>query len=498
VSVTAAVAPAASRTRSLTVGACLAVSFIISTDSTTLSVIGPGIADSFDASLAQTQWIVNAFLLALSVLLVAGGSLAGRYGEVPVLRIGLGLFGAGAVCVAVAPTMGVLLAGRAMEGVGAAGSIPAAIGLYRSCFAPQRQAVAMAAYAGISTGGGALGPILAGALLHAISWRVVFVGFAAVALAVIPALRTPAGDAGSPTRGVGGGRALMVGNVAFGLGLAAIVWALIRVGQRGWSDPGVVCGLAAGGVVVAGVIAAVARRADAARRQGFDLGAVGALVLVLVTCSISLLGTIFLLSAFLHDVQGRSPFAVGLALLPFLATAAVLMPVGGRLSVAWSPRTVLAVGLLVQIAGLLLLTRIGADSGYGTIGPALALFGAGDALTVPALFNGLLNTAPPQRGALMGSINMCFNQLGGIIGVALLGSILAQAGTRASGAAATVSATDDALTDGTVRGLWIATLTNVLALVLTLLLGARLRSTPSSTPIQTAPALGTATPEKIA
>jgi DHA2 family methylenomycin A resistance protein-like MFS transporter len=466
-----------------TVGACLTVSFLISMDSTTLSVIGPGIADSFDASLAQTQWIVNAFLLAISVGLVAGGSLAGRFGEAPMLRIGLGIFAAGALLVAVAPAMGVLLAGRALQGVGAAASVPAAIGLYRSCFAPARQAVAMAAYAGVSTAGGALGPIVAGALLEVISWRVVFVGFAAVAAGVVPALRSPARASAARVASLGGGgRPLIVVNVVFGLGLGAIVWALIRVGQRGWSDPGVVWGLAAGGVVVVGVIAAVARRRDAARRHGFDLGAASALVLVLVTGSISLLGTIFVLSAFLQEAQDRSPFAVGLALLPFLATAAVLMPVGGRLSAVWSPRTVLAVGLAIQIAGLLLLTRIGADSGPGAIGPALALFGAGDALTVPALFNGLLNSAPPERGALMGSINLCFNQLGGIIGVALLGSILAQS----------------SLVDGTRRALWIAVLTNAVALVLTLLLGARLRTAPPDTLIPIAPPIGAATPEKIA
>jgi MFS family permease len=469
-----------------TVGACLTVSFLISMDSTTLSVIGPGIAGSFDASLAQAQWIVNAFLLAISVGLVAGGSLAGRFGEATVLRIGLGIFAGGALLVAVAPVMGVLLAGRALQGVGAAASVPAAIGLYRSCFAPDRQAVAMAAYAGVSTAGGALGPIVAGALLEVISWRVVFVGFAAVAAGVVPALRAPArASAASAVRAAslgGGGRSLIVMNVVFGLGLGAIVWALIRVGQRGWADPGVLWGLAVGGVVVAGVIGAVARRRDVARRNGFDLGAASALVLVLVTGSISLLGTIFVLSAFLQGAQDRSPFAVGLALLPFLATAAVLMPVGGRLSVVWSPRTVLAVGLLVQIAGLLLLTRIQADSGPGAIGPALALFGAGDALTVPALFNGLLNSAPPERGALMGSINLCFNQLGGIVGVALLGSVLARSG----------------LIDGTQRALWIAVFTNLVALVLTLVLGARLRSTPPGTLIPLAPVIGAATPEKIA
>jgi MFS transporter, DHA2 family, methylenomycin A resistance protein len=434
--------------------ACLGVTFLISMDSTTMSVVGPGIAGSLDASASQTQWMVNAFLLAISVLLVAAGTLAGRVGEVPMLRVGLGLFALGAAVAAAAPSMGPLLAGRALQGAGAACAVPSAIGLFRSHFAPARQPVAMSVYAGTSVAGGAVGPILAGALVDAVSWRVLFSAVAVLSLVLVALLprgvRRRVHRPGAP----GDTRALVSVNVVFGLALMAAIWALIRVGQRGWGDPGVIAGLAVGAVLLGVVIAAIAhRRADAAR-AGIQLGVVGTAAALLVTASVGMLGTIFLLSAFLQDVQDHSPFRVGVELLPLLATSAVLMPAAGRLSLHWSPQRLLVVGLVVQIAGLVVLTRLAPDSGYALIAVGLVLLGAGNATIVPALLNTLLGAAPPAHAAAMGAINLCFNQLGGIVGVALLGSV--------------------ALTSGTVDALWVGVGCLGLALVLALMTGRRL------------------------
>jgi MFS family permease len=392
-------------------------------DTTTLSVAGPGIARSLNGSLAEIQWLVNAFLLAFAVLLVANGSLAARFGEVTLLRRGTVVFAAGSLLACAAPSMSVLLGCRVIQGAGAAAMLPSAIATFRAQFGDERKAVAMAAYFGASAGGAAIGPILAGGLLTFAPWRTVFAFSAVVALGILVGLtRVRASEQHELPP-----EPLVAVNVVLGAGLLALVWGLIRAGSAGWSDAAVLATLAAGGAILGGLAVHGVRRRASLAREGIQLDALGVLIVAQVAAGGPAIGTVFLLSGLLQRVRGQSAVEVGLLILPFLATASVLSPVAGRLRPHVAARTQLAAGFAVQTVALLWLAAVVGDDQLLLLCPPLVLTGVATALIVPTLLNGFMEAAPPAHGALMGGVNVSANQVGNLIGVALLGSIFAEA-----------------------------------------------------------------------
>lgn len=409
--------------------ACVAVTFVVSMDTTTLSVAGPEIAQALRGSLAETQWLVNAFLLAFATLLVANGSLAARFGEVALLRRGTVVFTVGSLLGAAAPDMDALLACRVIQGVGAAAMLPSAISIFRARFSEERKAVAMAAYFGASAGGAALGPILAGGLLTIASWRTVFAFSAVIGIAIVVGVAQVGGgdDDDAPTAPTAPGAPIVALNVVLGAGLLALVWGLIRAGSVGWSAPSVLAALAVGGSVLGGLAAYGVRKRTLLRGDGFRIDALGVLIVSQVVAGGPAIGTVFLLSGLLQRVRDQSAVEVGLLLLPFLATASLLAPVAARLRPRVAPRTQLACGFALQTFALLWLAHGVTGDDLLALCPPLALVGVSTALIVPTLLNGFMEAAPPAHGALMGGVNVSANQIGNLIGVALLGSMFAGA-----------------------------------------------------------------------
>jgi MFS family permease len=409
--------PVATATPGVVIAVTATIAFVISLDPTMVSVANPTIADSLNATLEGTQWITTGFLLAITVLLIPCGALADRIGRARMLAVGLTLFTAGALTASAAGDVGPLVFGRLLMGTGAAAMQPAAVAAFRTAFAPERRARAMGMWAATAVLGSAAAPVLAGAALGVVSWRMLFVtvGLATLVLLVVVVTRLrgmPNDGENLPVHGLR--------NLALAVGLGLLTWGLIRAGARGWTDAQVLVPALAGVVMLAGVGYALRRGGG----QDFDLPPIVLCVVVMSLTSIGYVGTIFLLGILLQRV-GFTPLEVGLQLLPFLALAGVISmlagPVEARLG-TW--RTVLAATVL-ELVALLGLAQVRADSGFGDLWPWLAILGVSFGLITPAILNLLMRSAPLRRSGVMGAMQMASTQLGGVLAVAVLGSIVA-------------------------------------------------------------------------
>ena len=404
----------------LVLGVSAVGGFVINLDQASIPVANPTIGSDLGATLRDFQWVFNAFLLPLVVLLVVGGALGDRFGRVRLLAGGLGLFALGSLAAALAPSIDVLLVGRVAQGVGAALVIPSALGAIRAVFSGQALSSALGLWFAAVLAGVAVGPLLAGALLDSAGWREVFwLDFALGALGAALAIR-----AAPAVRELPSVLQLdVMGNVLVGAGLGGLVWGLVEAGTRGWTSPAVLAPMAVGAALL--VVAVL--RAVGAARDWLDLRRVSGGALIVIMSLFGLGGAYFFLALYLQRVLGFSPFETGAALLPQTVVAAVFAPITGRLLGRVPVRVVVTVGLLCELAAIAGFSRLDAASGYGEIWPFFVLMGLAIATVPIATTELVLSAAPPERGSLMSGLQMTAINLGTLLSIAALGSLVASA-----------------------------------------------------------------------
>ena len=414
------------RARTLTLIAAILGSGIALLDATVVNVALPAIEDDLGGGLAGQQWVVTAYLLTLGSLILVGGSLGDLYGERRVFAIGVGSFGVASLLCALAPTIELLVAARALQGVTSALLTPASLALIATTFSEEKARGAAigtwTAWAGIAT---VIGPLAGGWLLEIASWRWIFavnVPFVLLTLTLIW-LAVERGQARS-----GQGRRLdLVGAFLTALGLAAPVFALVEQPERGWTDPIVAGGLAAGALLLALFILWERHIADPMlpfglfRRRNFTFANVETL---LVYAGLSSL--FFFLTIFLQQVAGYSPLESGLAGLPVTLILFVLSRRFGALSARFGPRLFMGGGPLVAAAGVLLLVRVGDEVRYvSDVLPPMLLFGFGLALTVAPLTATVMADAVRGDSGIASGVNNAVARVAGLLGIAGVGVAVA-------------------------------------------------------------------------
>jgi len=417
--------PGSPRVMSLALVAVCLGYFMVILDATIVNVALPALRADLHASVSGLQWVVDGYLLMLAALLLSGGVLADRAGARRVFQVGLALFIGASVGCGLAPTVAVLVVARLVQGVGAALTVPASLALLRAAYPDQAaRARAIGAWGGIAGVAAASGPILGGALVTAASWRLVFfvnvpIGLAAIALT---ARHVPAPD----PRPRGLDPAAQLTGV---LALAALTLALIEGGHRGLT-PLVV---AAGGVLVAASAAFVTieRRAAApilplglfANPTFSGANAVGLLI------NLGFYGELFVINLYFQQVLGYSALLAGVALLPQMGMASIGSLLSGRFTArAGGPRRTMLLGLTIGAAGLLGLVVAGAHTPYLLLAAPLLAAGFGMSFTMPAATTAVMEGVPAERAGLAsGAINAA-RQIGGVIGVAVLGALVAGGG----------------------------------------------------------------------
>lgn len=410
--------PAAGRLGVLVVAQVLSVA-----NANMIAVALPPLSRDLAASGTQQQWVVDAYVLVFAALLIAGGALGDRYGRRRALVGGLVLFGAGSLGCALSVHPGMLITARIIQGLGPALVLPASLAILTASY-PNRleRARAIGVWGAGSGFGIAIGPLLGGLVVGALSWRWVFALNAPVALMlVVGALRFVAGDRGH--RGAHGLDA--AGALLVTLGMAGIVFGIIEGRDLGWTSAPVIGSFAVGAMLLAALlvverrhpnplvdVALIGRRAFAAANLG------GA------TMMFTLLGTTVYLSAFLEEERGLTPVRTGLALLPLGVATLLVAPVSGRLTARIAPRTLIATGILCACAGAALLSRLGAGDGPGELWPALLLLGSGAGLALPPMTSTAVSAVPGHETGMASAIHNASRQLGATLGVAVLGSIV--------------------------------------------------------------------------
>src|SRR3989442_13441560 len=328
-------------------------------DGTVVSVALPAIAREFAATGADLQWVVEAYALFLSALLLVGGSLGDRFGRRRVYALGIVLFALASVACGLAPSVGWLVAARAVLGVGGAVLVPGILALISASFDPARRGQAIGTWSGFSGITTAIGPVLGGWLVNH-SWRWAFllnVPLAAIVLLILP--RVPE-SRNPPAPGID-----LPGASLVTAGLAGLVFGLIESSRRGWADPAILAGLIVGGAALAAFIVVegrskcpmltltLSRSPTFAGANALTLFLYGALACVF-----------FFLPLDLIQVQGYSPLGAGAAILPFIAVLFLLSRWSGGLVARFGARRPLVLGCTVAAIGFLLLALPGIGGGY--------------------------------------------------------------------------------------------------------------------------------------
>lgn len=390
---------------------------LVMIDGTVVNVALPHIGAELGAGFVQLQWVVNAYTLTLASLILLGGSLGDHYGRRRVFLIGVVWFAVSSAACGFAPTSEVLIAARALQGVGGALLTPGSLALISASFSGADRGAAIGAWSGLGGIAAAIGPFLGGFLVEW-NWRAVFlinVPLAALVVAVtwrhVPESRDPTAPEGLDVTGA----AL----AAVGLGTAT--YGLTELGEHGVAPPALAS-------VVAGVLALVAF-VVVEHRSGHPLVSpklfadrIFGVANVITLLIYGALGAVFLLLVLhLQTVAGFSPVAAGTALLPFTAVMLMFSSRAGALASRIGPRVPMTVGPLITAAGLLLMTRIDADASWiFDVAPAALVFGAGMVLVVAPLTATVLDSAPANMAGSASGVNNAVARAGGLLAVAVL------------------------------------------------------------------------------
>lgn len=393
-----------------------AIAFI---DATVVTIALPRIADELDATTADLQWTVNGYALTLAAFLLLGGSLGDRFGRRRVFLVGVVWFAVASLACALAPTVGLLVAARALQGVGGALLTPGSLAIIQSTFAGEDRGRAIGAWSGLGGIAGAVAPFLGGWIVEVTSWRWVFgINLPIAAVVVVVALR-----AVPETLDPGAVRRLDVAGTALAaLGLAALTWAFTAWTEDGALRPPVAAVLAVGVLaLVAFVVVESRTTAPLVPPRLFrwrPFAGTNAATLVVYA---ALSGVFFFLVVTLQVVSGYSPLAAGLAPVPVTLLLLLLSSTSGALGVRLGPRLPMTVGPLVCAAATVLLAGIGPSAPYLTaVLPGVLLFGLGLAAVVAPLTTTALASAPDHLAGVASGVNNAVARVAGLLGIAVL------------------------------------------------------------------------------
>lgn len=403
--------------------------FMVALDNLVVTTALPVIRAELNASLAELEWIVNAYTLTFAVLLLTGAALGDRFGRRRMFVVGLVLFTAGSAFAALAGTTDALILARALQGVGGAIVTPLTLTILSAAVPPERRALALGAWGGIGGLAVAIGPLVGGAIAEGLSWQWIFwVNVPIGMVATVAAFRYL-----RETRGPAGGLDL-VGLALASVGLLGIVWGVIHGNERGWSDATVLGAIGAGAVLVVAFLVWETRTTSpmlplAFFRDRTFAVANGASFLMFF----GVFGAVFLLAQFFQLVQGYGPFDAGLRTLAWTGMPAIVAPIAGALAGRIGGRPLLAAGLALMAIGLGWFALYATETvAYGTLVPGFVLAGIGMGLFFAPVAAVVLSAVRPEHEGKASGATNAIRELGGVFGVAILAAVFAGSGSYAS------------------------------------------------------------------
>lgn len=399
--------------------------FMAALDNLVVTTALPSIRKDLGGALADLEWTVNAYTLTFAVLLMLGAALGDRFGRRKLFILGLAVFTAASAAAASAPDIDGLIAARAVQGVGAAIMMPLTLTLLTTAVPAERRGMAYGIWGAVNGLAVAGGPLIGGGLTEHVSWHWIFWLNVPLGLALLPLARLRLAESRAPHA-----RLDVPGTLLVSGGLFGIVYGLVNAHSDGWTGTWVLTGLIAGGALLGGFVHHGFRSKNPmlpmrlfGNRAFSAINAAGLLMFL------GMFGSIFLLSQFLQGVSGYSPTEAGLRMLPWTGMPMIVAPLAGYLSDKIGGRPVVTAGLALQALGLALFALvIKTDVSYAAQLPALIVSGIGMALYFAPAANLVMSSVRPAEQGIASGANNALREVGGALGVAVLGSVFSSHG----------------------------------------------------------------------
>ena len=420
--------------RGWVLGLTSAAYFMVVLDALVVITALPRMQLDLHVGLPALQWTVNAYGIAFAAGIITAAALGDRLGRRRVFITGVALFTLASAACALAPSVSVLIAARAVQGLGGAAVLPLSLTILTAAYPAERRGAIIGIYGGLAGLAVAIGPLVGGAVTEGLDWHWIFWVNVPIGVAVsLLALRLLPETYGAPARLDLPGVALV------SAGVVALVWGLVRTGQAGWTSPEIVITLAAGAALLAAFFAWESRAPEPMlplrllRIRAFAAGNATAFLMMGAT-----FGAGFLVAQYFQFALGYSPLGTGVRLLPWLATPMLISPVAGAVSDRIGRRPMIATGLLLQAAGFgWVALKASPAAGNPQLVLALLVAGVGISMALPTVPTAVLSSvAPPEMGKAAG-ISTMMQRFGAVFAVAIASSVFAANGHLGSPAAVT-------------------------------------------------------------
>ncbi|MGH2759183.1 MAG: MFS transporter, partial [Actinomycetota bacterium] len=399
---------------------CFAL-FMAMLDNTVVNVALPTISRDLGAGVSGLQWTVDGYVLAFATLLLTGGILGDKYGRKRMFMSGLVIFTLASLLSGLSQTTGQLIGSRALQGVGAALLMPGTLSILTVTFPPSERAKAIGIWAGVSGLALALGPTAGGLLVEHVGWESIFFLNVPIGLLALGVASRVVGESR-----VDEARHLDVGGLLLGTaGLFSLTYALIEANQRGWDDP-LIVGTLVGGLGFLALFLLWERRTPRSMMplHFFRIPAFSAGNAVALSLSLGMFGTFFFFSLYMQLVRGYSPLATGVRILPLTGMIFFVAPQAGRFAQRFGSRWPMTIGPILAGTGLFIVSRSGVDTPYPLMAPFLSVMGIGMGMTMAPMTAAVMNAVGPQRAGVGSATTNTSREVGGLLGIALLGTLL--------------------------------------------------------------------------
>jgi EmrB/QacA subfamily drug resistance transporter len=405
-----------------TLGAVSFGLFMIMLDNTVVNVALPAIQEDLGADLSELQWIVTGYALAFAALMLIGGKLADAYGRRLLFVIGIVVFTGASLWCGLADSGEMLIAARVVQGAGAALMNPATLSIIAATFPPRERGMAIGIWAGTSALALAIGPLVGGLLTEHLSWHWIFfinVPVGVVAIAASLMLITESKDETHESLD-------LPGLATSALGLFALTYGLIEANGYGWTSARIVGSFVVAVVSLASFIVIERRRRSpmldlSLFRSGTYAGANVTMLLV----ALAMFGVFFFVSLYMQNVLGYSAVQAGAAFLPLTVIIILVAPIAGKASDRYGSRWLMTIGMVLLGVQLLYLSQLSADATFWNLLPGFVVGGIGMAMTMTPTAAAATRAVPVQKAGVGAAVLNASRQVGGSVGIALMGAIVA-------------------------------------------------------------------------
>src|SRR5436190_19274121 len=399
---------------------CFAL-FMVMLDNTVVNVALPSIQRDLHASISSLEWTVNAYTLTFAVLLVTGGRMGDIFGRRTMFLFGVIAFASSSALIGFAPSQTLLVAGRALQGIGAAFMMPGTLSIISDAFPPQERGRAIGTWAGVSALALAIGPVVGGFLTDYVSWRAIFFLNLPVAAGAVAVTLFAARNSRDETveRSID-----IPGIVSLTVGLTALVLALIEANRWGWNSTEIIALLVTAVVGLVGfVLIETHTRVPMVDFSFFRSRTFVGENLVASVISFAMLAQFFFLALYMQNILGYDALATGVRFLPSTLMIVVVAPIAGRLADKIGPKIPILAGLTLLALALFIQSQMDDTTGYGTLLPAFMIMGVGIALTMSPMSTAAMNSVQVAKAGVASGILSMNRMVGGSLGVAVTGAV---------------------------------------------------------------------------